>query len=383
MQVYLIAAQGSEVARIGVIADFFDVPVATLSAPVDVRSSPTVGIDIPLTGIPNQISGIDVRVDELKLELYGTVNGQPFTRNPTSCSAATTGLTIDSYGSSTPVTAAASFTPTGCETLGYSPQLAATATIDQGDDGVDFSATITQSAADAATSAVTITLPSGLSPRLSALGAACTASDLTACPAIGTATVTTPLLSAPLQGQLVLAAGSPGSLPMIDAVFGPPLSLTLVGTPSLGASGLAASFSGLPDVPLTTLEVDFTGGPNSILTAASALCSEPQALTGDFTAQTDATAQVTAAVAVSGTCQAGSSGAGSSGAGAGSSGSGGGSGGPSGAPVTSGGSGSSSHRPVGTKHRTHRKRRKHHRRRHHHRRGRHHHKRHRHRHKRK
>jgi hypothetical protein len=354
IQVYLIARQGSEIARIGVIADFFDVPAATLSAPVDLRTSPTVGIDIPLTGIPNQVSGTDVRIDELKLELFGTVNGHAFTRNPTSCAAATTTMTLDSYGSATPVTASASFTPTGCATLGYAPQLAATATVDQGDNGVEFSATVTQSAADAATSGVTMTLPSGLAPRLSALGGACTATDLTTCPSIGTATVGTPLLPNALQGQLVLVAGSSGSLPTIDAVFPPPLSLTLVGTPSIGATGLAASFSGLPDVPITTLTVDFAGGPNSILTASSALCSNPQTLTGDFVGQSGATAHVTPGVTVSGTCPAGGSA---------------GSGGPAG----TGGPGAGG--TVGATHTSHHKRRHH--KRHKHRRRRHRHVRHR------
>jgi hypothetical protein len=305
IQVYLVAPQGTEIARIGVIADFFDTPAASLTAPVQLRTSPTVGIDIPLTGIPNQVSGTDVRIDELSLRLFGTVNGRAFTRNPTSCSPATTSLTIDSYDVASPVGADATFTPTGCNSLTYAPQLTARAAVDQGDDGVEFSATVTQSPGDAATSEVSMTLPAGLSPRLSALGGACSAADLSSCPSIGTATVTTPLLPGSLQGQLVLAAGPAGALPTIDAVFGPPLSLTLVGTPSLAANGLVATFSGLPDVPITSLGVDFAGGANSILTAGSDLCSQPQTLAGDFVAQSGAGAHVAASVTVDGTCPTG------------------------------------------------------------------------------
>ena len=141
---YLIQPTGSEVARMGLIVYFFGFPVVTQSAPISIRTTPNVGIDIPLTSIPNQLDGIGVIVNALKLTIDGTVNGKTFTRNPTSCSAATTTLTVDSYGApSTSTTQQSSFTPTGCGTLPYTPKLSGIAAQDTGDDGAAFAATIT------------------------------------------------------------------------------------------------------------------------------------------------------------------------------------------------------------------------------------------------
>ena len=307
--VYLLTPPGAELALIGVVVNFFDSPVASVTAPVDLRASPDVGLDIPITGIPDQIQGVGVQVNALQMTLFGSVNAHAFTRNPTSCATATSLVTITSYGApSTPVSASASLTPTGCASLAFHPQLTDTATVDSGDNGVTFAASIAQGAPEAATKSVTMTLPSGLAPRLSALSTACTATDLTSCPPIGSATVTTPLLGSPLQGKLVLLAHS-GALPTIDAVLPPPFAIILRGTPTLGAGGLTVTFSGIPDVPITQLVVAFSGGPSSLLVAGPNLCSRPGALTGDFIAQSGETAHDSAPL-VAGNCSSSGGGGG-------------------------------------------------------------------------
>ena len=121
---YLTQPTGPEPARIGMIVYFFGFPVETQSTPIAIRTSPTVGIDIPLSSLPNQLDGIPVVINGLHLTIAGAVNGKTFTRNPTSCSTATTTATVDSYAApTTPVSKQSSFTPTGCGTLPYSPKL--------------------------------------------------------------------------------------------------------------------------------------------------------------------------------------------------------------------------------------------------------------------
>ena len=44
VSIYLVAPQGAELARIGVIVRFFDFPAASMTAPVDLRTAPTVGL---------------------------------------------------------------------------------------------------------------------------------------------------------------------------------------------------------------------------------------------------------------------------------------------------------------------------------------------------
>jgi hypothetical protein len=306
VSIYLIAPQGSELGRIGVIANLDDYPVASLSAPIDLRTSPNIGVSIPLSGIPDQVDGISTQINGISLTLYGTVNGKPFTRLPTACGSAGTGITVTSYGApSTPVTADAAFTPTGCSSLPYSPKLAGSVTLDSGDQGVSFDASITQASDQAATESVTLGLPSGLAPNLTALSSACTSANLASCPSVGTASVTTPLYPSTIQGKIVLAATG-ASLPALDAVFPAPFNLTLQGTPSIGAGGgLEAAFTGIPDFPITNLQVDLAGGSASLLTAGGTLCSKAQTVTASFIAQSGATADSSPAVTVNG-CPPGS-----------------------------------------------------------------------------
>jgi len=277
--IYRVTTQGAEVARIGIIADFFDTPIP-ITAPVQVRSTPDVGLDIPIDGIPNQIAGGSVQITGLTLTLNGTVDGQSFTRIPTSCSSADTTLTIDSYGNpSTGVTAESSFTPTACDALHFAPKLTASVTPDSGDSGIALSTDIRQQAGEAATRQVKIALPASISPRLAALSSGGT---------VGTATVTTPLLSAPLRGHLVFSASG------LDAVFGPPLNLTIRGTPTITGGALSTTFSSLPDVPITDLKVNFAGGPNSLLMESTAACGD---IIGNLGAYNGATAHLVAPLA--------------------------------------------------------------------------------------
>ena len=235
VSLYLLAPQGSELASIGVVVDFFDSPVALMTASVQIRDSPQVGLDISIADIPDQIQGVGVQVNALQITLFGSIKGQAFTRMPTSCATTRSSVTITSYGAPlSPVSVSSSLTPTGCGSLAYQPQLTDTATIDSSDDGVMFAASITQQPTEAATAGVTLMLPPRLVPRVSALRGACTATDLATCPPIGSVTVTTPLLGSPLRGNLVLVAGS-GSLPTIEAIFPSALAISLHGAPALGA----------------------------------------------------------------------------------------------------------------------------------------------------
>jgi hypothetical protein len=296
---YLIQPQGSELARIGLIATLSGSPVVRISAPVTFRSGPDVGLDIYLTGIPNQIAGLPTRLDALSLRLFGTVDGNPFTRLPTSCGPAQTLLAVDSYQvSPTAATAASSFAPVGCGSLSYQPQVALGATIDPSDNGVGFTASFTQTPGEAAISNVALFLPSDLAPNRSALSSGCAASDISTCPAVGTATARTPLLASPVAGKLVLGGGS-----SLYAVFPPPLGLTLPGTASISGNALQLTFSGLPDVPLTGLQFDLNGGSNSLLTVGNSLCSRPQTVGGQLVAESGTALPLNAALGVSG-CRA-------------------------------------------------------------------------------
>ena len=292
---YLIQPEGSEFARIGLIARFAGSPMVRVSAPVTVSGGPNAGLDLYLNGIPNQIGGIPARTDALSLRLFGTANGNAFTRLPTSCGPAQTLVAIDSYQvAPTAAMAASSFTPVGCGSLSYQPQIALGASVDPSDDGVSLKASMAQAPGEAATSSVALFLPPGLAARRSKLSSACATSNVATCPAIGTATASTPLLPSPVAGKLVLTGSS------VYAVFPSPLGLTLPGTVSISGNSMQLTFTGLPDVPLTGLELDLNGGSGSLVMVGTGLCAGPQTVGGQFASQSGVALPVNAALGVSG-----------------------------------------------------------------------------------
>jgi hypothetical protein len=301
---YLVQPGGSNIAEVGLIINVLGVPLESALAPVSVRGTPgNVGLDINFAGLPNNWNGINVVLNSLHLEIFGSVDGKPFTRNPTSCQQAVSTLSAVSYGSPGQTASASStFTPTGCGAVAYSPKLYATATLDPSDSGVAYSTTITQSPYEAGTQSLSITTPQSLSPSLKEAAAACTLSVLAQCPAIGTATATTPLLPQPLSGNVVLVS-HPGGLPTLAILFSSPISLTLTGTETLGGSPLAltTTFSAIPDIPLTNLSVTFDGGPDSLFLAqAQSLCTPPQTTVGVFDGANGATVTDSVATTVDG-----------------------------------------------------------------------------------
>jgi hypothetical protein len=296
---YLIQPQGSEPARIGLIVTFFDFPVASQSAPVTIRTSPDVGINIPLMGLPNDLDGIPAIIDGLHLKIFGSVGGHPFTRNPTSCSAATTSLTVDSYADSTHKTSTSSFTPTGCGSLPYSPTIAGSVSKDPGDDGIALQATVTQQYNESDNQSIELTFPFSASPRLSAFANGCTNADITTCPSVATATITTPLLTNTLQAKVVLVAHS-GALPTVAILVPPPFGIELDATPILTGSSVQALVANVPDIPISNLTLSIPGGASSLFRAGIHLCTDPQTWGGNFTAWNGASASPTTPATVTG-----------------------------------------------------------------------------------
>ena len=303
--VYLVTpASNSDVARIGLIINVLGVPIQSALAPVSVRTTPgDVGLNFDFSGLPNREAGLPLVLDGLNLTIFGKVNGQTFTRNPTSCSTATSRLYALSYGDPSSVQSATSgFTPTGCGTVADAPKLSASAALDSGDAGVAYTVKVDAAPTDAATHSLTLTTPQSLSPSLLAAAAACTLPAISACPPVGTASATTPFLGSPLKGNVVLV-GHPGALPTLAILFSSPVPLELDGTVTLGGTPLTltTTLDNLPDIPLTNLTVTFNGGPGSLFLALpSALCSPPQTTSATFNGANGATVSQSVATSITG-----------------------------------------------------------------------------------
>lgn len=249
-------------------------------------------VQFAFAGLPNHLplgtnGSLPLQVTALTLWIDGTLDsGAAYTRLPTSCAPAVTTLSVDTYagadGGGTD-----QFTPTDCASLPFSPAVSVSAAKDAGDLGVQFSSTITQPAGQAAQQALTLAVPAAtLGPDLVAA-----AGDFGTI--VGTATADTPILPKPLTGTVTL--GGTVSAPQLTITFPPPVPLTLTG--SVDLIGNSVTFSGLPDVPLSSLNVTLFGGASALY---GSICTQPSgSVEASMTGQNGASASVSAPFTIS------------------------------------------------------------------------------------
>ena len=122
---------------------------------------------------------------------------------------------------------------------------------------------------------------------------------------VGSVQIHTPLLAAPLTGSLYLAEQGNNPFGSLIALYlvaeGGGVQVKLAGRTELNPSSgqLTASFTGLPQLPFSALQLSFTGGPGALLSNPRS-CGQAQS-TADLTAYSSATPiETSSAFAVSG-----------------------------------------------------------------------------------
>lgn len=271
------APSSSDVAGIDTVVPGSSTPLATGIAVRSSDGGATLTTTLPATP---QVTGLSFTLDP-------TLDGQPFTRLPTSCAPVTSTLNVTYYGSTPASSSSSQFTPNGCLSLAYAPTLTAAVTKDAKDSGATVVVTSTQKAGESASKAIELKLPAGIAPNLSA-GVACLTA--TGCK-IGTASAASPLIPAAALANGTVTLGGTVSDITLTVSFPAPLPVTVAGTVSLTSGSV--TFSPVPDIPLTSLTLTLTSGPNGqkafITTCASG------DLIGTFTPQDGAGAKTVSA----------------------------------------------------------------------------------------
>ena len=199
-------------------------------------------------------------------------------RYPTTCppTAARLGVAVDSYADPTTHSVSAPLKVTGCGLLPYAPAFKATAARDTADRQVKLVTAITQTRIEAPSRSISLTFPAAtLAPNLGSIQALCLNPASGTCRSVGAVDAASPLYPSPLSGKGYLTGSSSGL--SLTLVFPPPFPLTLTGAVNLLAN--SATFTGLPDIPLTKLTVTLAGGPQGLFLTT---CKAP---TGTATAK--------------------------------------------------------------------------------------------------
>ena len=264
-----------------------------------------VGVTISLV-LPNQLPlslpGLPpLNLTQISLnEIQSTFNAL---RYPASCPRPAANLTVDldSYADSTAHSVAAPLIVTRCASLPYAPAFQATAARDAVDRQVKLDTTVTQTPSQAPSRSIALTFPPAtLAPNLGSIQALCLNPSSGTCQPVGAVTAKSPLYPTPLSGNAYLTGSSSGL--SLTLAFPSPFPLTLTGAVNLLTN--SATFIGLPDIPLTNLNVSLAGGPQGLFLTT---CKTPSgSATATLTDQNgDRTLTIPSAFTVSGCPSAG------------------------------------------------------------------------------
>jgi hypothetical protein len=259
-----------------------------------------VGVTISLV-LPNQLPLTLPGLPPLNLtqssleEIKSTFNAL---RYPTTCPrpAANLRVDVDSYADPTTHSLAAPLSVSGCAQLPYSPTFKATVARDSADRQVKLDTTIAQAANEAPSRSIALTFPPAtLAPNLGAIQALCLNPSSGTCQPVGAVTAKSPLYPTSLSGKAYLTGSSSGL--SLTLAFPAPFPLMLTGAVNLVTN--SATFTGLPDIPLTNLTVSLAGGAEGLFLTT---CATPSGTaTATLTDQNgDKTLTVPSAFTVSG-----------------------------------------------------------------------------------
>jgi hypothetical protein len=232
--------------------------------------------------VPTIVGGAPLRLRSVSVK----IDHPGFLLNPTNCSVLATESTLTSQFGATSALSTP-FQASGCESLGFEPKLTAST---QGKTsrkrGASLSVKVTEPAVGANVLQARVTLPKKLVARLATLNEACLLSVFEAnpssCPAdsaVGHATVSTPVLPHPLEGQVYFVSLGHAGFPNLDVVLeGDGVTVILTGQTNIKGRYTHSNFTSLPDVPFSSFSLTVPEGKHSALFANGNLCKHRRKL---------------------------------------------------------------------------------------------------------
>jgi hypothetical protein len=284
--VYNLKPTGTEPARVGIVVEAAGgLSKIFLQSPVFIRPGPDgYGLESTFADQPRDSGGIPIQITRVALTFNGQASKGKFMRMPTSCAAGTSLSRANSWEALTTFSQRTFVTtPTGCGSLPFRPSASGSMGAPGMTNRGDFppvASTLKFDPEEAALSRAEVTLPSALSPNLSAVNRACTRAqaNASACPAssrVGTAIIDSPLQPQPVRGPVYIAYNTGAPLPGLVVILPAPVGVRLDGVIEIGAAGIKNTFAGNPDLPVRsfTLALD-PGQANGALMLNKDLCGD-------------------------------------------------------------------------------------------------------------
>jgi hypothetical protein len=283
----------------------FDLGTVVLRAGVSIHPA-SARLSIDSQPLPTILGGIPLRVRAVHL----TIDRPGFMFNPTGCAPRSVEGSISSIGGAT-AAVSAPFKVRGCSRLPFRPSLTASTRAASAGAGASLRVKFAHPARETNLRLVKLRLPEQLPIRLESLQRACPEATFAArpraCPTgskVGRGIAEVPILASPLRGTVYLVSHAERAFPGLVAVLeGEGVTIRLPGTTSI-RRGVARTAFAVPDVPVSSFQLDFPQGPSSLFgaapVAAGGFCAEDLRLPTTIVGQNDSTSSRRAKVRVSG-----------------------------------------------------------------------------------
>ncbi len=264
---------------------------------------------VTTTDLPRIFKGVPLRLRKISV----VVNRKAFLFNPSNCGPLQTNTTLTSTLGAT-LALASPFAVGNCAALPFKPDFSAATSAPTNPaqlkaNGASFRVNLLQGLHQANLHSVVAELPKALPSRLTTLQKACPEATYAAnpfsCPTgskVGTATVKTPVLPAPLSGPAYLVSHGGAAFPDLDLLLEGDggIRVILEGNTDIKGGITKSTFASIPDVPVSSFVLDLPSGPNSALTAVGALCTQTLLMPTTLTAQSGAVIKQSTNIAVAG-----------------------------------------------------------------------------------
>jgi hypothetical protein len=258
-------------------------------------------------GVPTDLRTVDAVIDR-----------PGFMFNPTDCAPMSfSGTAYGSQGATAPISTA--FQMGSCRSLLFKPDFSvSTSGHTSRKDGASLRARIVyptaalganQASSQANIAKVKVDLPKQLPSRLTTLQKACPVATFDTNPAgcpsasiVGHATAVTPVLPVALTGPVYFVSHASEAFPQLIVVLqGYGVTVDLIGDTFISKTGITSStFNEVPDVPITSFELNLPQGPYSALAANGNLCKTKLVMPTEFVAHSGATIHQTTPITVTG-----------------------------------------------------------------------------------
>jgi hypothetical protein len=295
------------------------IPIHAAAGPFDlgnVVTHATINVDphtgrvtVATTDLPSIFKGVPLRLRNISV----AVNRSNFLFNPTNCGALATDTLLSSTAGATQ-SLTSPFAVANCSSLPFKPNFSAASAAPTNPtqlkaNGASLRVNLLQGVHEANIHSVVAELPKSLPSRLTTLQKACPGATYAAnpysCPSgskVGSATVTTPVLPAPLKGPAYLVSHGGAAFPDLDVLLEGDggVRVILEGNTDIKNGITKSTFASIPDVPVSSFVLDLPQGANSVLTAIGALCTQTLLMPTTITAQSGAVIKQSTNIGVEG-----------------------------------------------------------------------------------